>query len=82
MQLAPNPPHDFKPALVDRAALLADIQQRADGRFAHAADRHARFQFGDPRVQHFLMQRILGRPAQRLRARGIDADRRLQRGEP
>jgi hypothetical protein len=63
--------------LVDRAAVPADVHQSADGGRVQAADSHSCFQFGEPHPQQFLMPRILGRSAQRLRACRIDPERRL-----
>jgi hypothetical protein len=46
---------ELKPALVNCASCHANVDQPANDGLAQAANRHARFEFGNPPLEKFLM---------------------------
>jgi hypothetical protein len=69
-----HPANGFETALVDGSSRHADIEERANGAFAHVSGGDARFQLGDPRLHQLAMQRHLCRLALRPRIRQVDAE--------
>ena len=67
-----------KPRSSTPPATHSGIDNSANDSCTEPAGRDLRFEFGDPLLQKFAMQRILRRLAQRLRSGRIDADRGLQ----